>query len=294
MTPAPSAPSRRPARSVVAVVLAAGRGTRLKSDRQKVLHDVCGRPALWHVVRAALAARPRTIVVVVHHGREAVEETVRSWGLKAEIVFVDQGTVGGTGHAVLAARQAVGDADDLVVLAGDDPLVTGAHVRELLATHRRTKAAATIQSKHAIQIFDHGVTDNGRPYIVMELLVGEPLDKRIEAYAKSGSALSLPYEDGYCDLVFTSGVLIHIAPDDLPRVMDEIHRCARTFIWGLEYYAPDLTEINYRSRNGLLWKTDFAQRYLERFADLELVREQRLSYLESTNVDTVFLLRKKH
>ena len=69
---------------------------------------------------------------------------------------------------------------------------------------------------------------------------------------KLGSALSLPYEDGYCDLVFTSGVLIHIAPDDLPRVMDEIHRCARTFIWGLEYYAPDLTEINYRSRNGLL------------------------------------------
>ncbi len=144
MTPAPSASSRRPARSVVAVVLAAGKGTRLKSDRQKVLHEVCGRPALWHVVRAAIAARPRKLVVVVHHGREAVEETVRSWGLKAEVGFVDQGTVGGTGHAVLAARQAVGEADDLVVLAGDDPLVTGAHVRELLATHRRTKAAATI------------------------------------------------------------------------------------------------------------------------------------------------------
>jgi pseudaminic acid biosynthesis-associated methylase len=109
-----------------------------------------------------------------------------------------------------------------------------------------------------------------------------------------GSALALPYEDGYCDLVFTSGVLIHIAPNDLPRALDEIHRCARTFIWGLEYYAPNLTEVNYRSRNGLLWKTDFAQRYLERFSDLELVREQRLPYLESANVDTVFLLSKKH
>jgi pseudaminic acid biosynthesis-associated methylase len=110
---------------------------------------------------------------------------------------------------------------------------------------------------------------------------------------KLGSALSLPYEDGYCDLVFTSGVLIHIAPNDLPHAMDEIHRCARTFIWGFEYYAPNLTEINYRSRNGLLWKTDFAQCYLERFPDLELVREQRLPYLESSNVDTVFLLSKK-
>jgi pseudaminic acid biosynthesis-associated methylase len=111
---------------------------------------------------------------------------------------------------------------------------------------------------------------------------------------RRGSALSLPYEDGYCDLVFTSGVLIHIAPDDFPRAIDEIHRCARTFIWGMEYYAPNLTEVNYRSRSGLLWKTDFAQRYLERFDDLELVREQRLPYLESSNVDTVFLLRKKH
>ena len=72
------------------MILAAGKGTRLKSDRQKVLHDVCGRPALWHVVRAALAARPRKLVVVVHHGREAVEETVRAWGLKAEVAFVDR------------------------------------------------------------------------------------------------------------------------------------------------------------------------------------------------------------
>ena len=46
------------------------------------------------------------------------------------------------------------------------------------------RAAATIQSKHAIQIFDHGVTDDGRPYIVMELLIGEPLDKRIERLAR--------------------------------------------------------------------------------------------------------------
>jgi pseudaminic acid biosynthesis-associated methylase len=111
---------------------------------------------------------------------------------------------------------------------------------------------------------------------------------------RRGSALALPYEDGCCDVVFTSGVLIHIAPEDLPHAMDEIHRCAKCFIWGSEYYAPDLTEINYRSHSGLLWKTDFAQRYLDRFADLELVREQRLPYLESPNVDTVFLLRKKH
>lgn len=107
------------------------------------------------------------------------------------------------------------------------------------------------------------------------------------------SALDLPYEDGYFDLVFTSGVLIHISPADLPRALDEIHRCARTWIWGLEYYAPEVTEVNYRGHDNLLWKMDYAKRYLDRFGDLKLVQEQRLPYLNSANVDTMYLLRRK-
>lgn len=107
-----------------------------------------------------------------------------------------------------------------------------------------------------------------------------------------GSALALPYDDATFDIVFTAGVLIHIAPADLPRAMDEIHRCARSYIWGMEYHADDVTEVNYRGNSGLLWKMDYARGYLERFADLELVREQRIPYLENGNVDTVFLLRK--
>jgi len=113
------------------------------------------------------------------------------------------------------------------------------------------------------------------------------------AFLQQGSALALPFADAAFDVVFTSGVLIHISPADLPRAMDEIHRCARTYIWGMEYYAPSETEVSYRSRHGLLWKMDYARRYLERFADLELVREQHIPYLENANVDTVFLLRKK-
>ncbi len=108
-----------------------------------------------------------------------------------------------------------------------------------------------------------------------------------------GSALEIPYGDALFDVVFTSGVLIHIAPADLARAMDEIHRCARTFVWGMEYFAPNATEVNYRSHSGLLWKMDYAHCYLQRFKDLELVREQHIPYLEGSNVDTVFLLRKK-
>jgi pseudaminic acid biosynthesis-associated methylase len=107
------------------------------------------------------------------------------------------------------------------------------------------------------------------------------------------SALDLPYEDASFDLVFTSGVLIHISPVDLPAALDEIHRCAKTWIWGLEYYAPEVTEVNYRGHDDLLWKMDYVNRYLDRFGDLELVREQRLPYLDSSNVDTIYLLKRK-
>lgn len=108
-----------------------------------------------------------------------------------------------------------------------------------------------------------------------------------------GFALNLPYDDDYFDLVFTSGVLIHISPADLPRALDEIHRCAKTWIWGMEYYAPELTPVNYRGHDDLLWKMDYVKSYLDRFGDLELVKEQRLPYLNSSNVDTMYLLKRK-
>jgi bifunctional UDP-N-acetylglucosamine pyrophosphorylase/glucosamine-1-phosphate N-acetyltransferase len=138
--------AEKPARSLAAVILAAGEGKRLRSDRPKVLQPVCGRPALWHILVAAKATRPDRIVVVVHRGREQVEAAVRSWGLTPEPVFVNQGEPLGTAHAVLAAKKAIGDATEVLVLAGDDPLVEAAHLRGLMTTHRRRHAAATIMT----------------------------------------------------------------------------------------------------------------------------------------------------
>ncbi|HEY7351140.1 MAG TPA: pseudaminic acid biosynthesis-associated methylase [Terriglobales bacterium] len=109
---------------------------------------------------------------------------------------------------------------------------------------------------------------------------------------KQGSALCLPFENCSFDLVFTSGVLIHIAPEDLPQAFAEIHRCARHYIWATEYFSPEATPVNYHGHEKLLWKMDYAQIYLSLFSDLELVRERRLRYLGNENVDTVFLLKK--
>lgn len=107
-----------------------------------------------------------------------------------------------------------------------------------------------------------------------------------------GSAFDIPFKDGYFDLVFTSGVLIHIGPSDMASAMREIHRCTREYIWGLEYYADEHTEITYRGHKNLLWKADFARLYLDQLGDLELVREERFEYLDNDNVDSMFLLRR--
>ena len=134
----------RSPRSLAVVILAAGKGKRMKSGRPKVLHEVVGRPALWHVARAAAAARPREIVVVIGHGWEQVREAAEGFGLRPSPGFVMQEEPLGTGHAVSVAEPVLHDVDDVLVLAGDDPLVTPEQVREVLRVHRRRRTAATI------------------------------------------------------------------------------------------------------------------------------------------------------
>jgi bifunctional UDP-N-acetylglucosamine pyrophosphorylase/glucosamine-1-phosphate N-acetyltransferase len=134
----------KPRRTLALVVLAAGEGRRMRSHLQKVLTPVCGRPALWHVLATARAARPDRVVVIV--GKEAgdVQAAVRSWGIVPEPTFVEQGKLLGTGHAVLVAEKAVGRVDDVLVANGDFDPVRPEDVRALLRIHRRTKSAATV------------------------------------------------------------------------------------------------------------------------------------------------------
>lgn len=126
------------------MVLAAGKGKRLKSATPKVLHPVCGRPSLWHVLQLARVAKPTRIVVVVGHGADDVKAAVRSWGITPAPVFVTQEEQLGTGHAVLLTKRAVGRVDDVLVANGDFDPVTPEDIRGLLRRHRRTGAAVTI------------------------------------------------------------------------------------------------------------------------------------------------------
>ncbi len=107
------------------------------------------------------------------------------------------------------------------------------------------------------------------------------------------SAFDLPFRDRYFDMVFTSGVLIHIAPKDVTKAMDEIHRVSRSYIWGFEYYDTKHTMVPYRGRHDVMWRADFAGMYLERFKGLKLVKQKMFPYVDDpTKKDAMFLLKK--
>lgn len=108
-----------------------------------------------------------------------------------------------------------------------------------------------------------------------------------------GSAFDIPYKEAYFDMVYTSGVLIHIKPNDLGVALDEIHRCSNRFIWGFEYFSEAFEMIPYRGMENILWKGNYAREYLNRFPDLKLVQERALPYIKSPNVDHMFLLEKQ-
>ena len=105
-----------------------------------------------------------------------------------------------------------------------------------------------------------------------------------------GSAFDIPFKDAYFDLVFTSGLLIHISPNHIQAVLEEIHRCTSRYIWGFEYYSDEYTEIEYRGKKNLLWKTNFAQLFLDNFADLHLIRREKYKYIGNDNTDEMYLL----
>ncbi|UVI33504.1 bifunctional UDP-N-acetylglucosamine diphosphorylase/glucosamine-1-phosphate N-acetyltransferase GlmU [Paenibacillus spongiae] len=124
----------------MAIVLAAGQGKRMKSKLYKVLHQVCGKPMLGHVLQTVREAECERTVVVVGHGAEAVQAYV---GDGAEFVLQEQQF--GTGHAVMQTEELLAEEEGTtVILYGDTPLVTAGTIQQLLELHTRAEAAATV------------------------------------------------------------------------------------------------------------------------------------------------------
>lgn len=122
------------------VVLAAGQGTRMRSSRPKVLHEVGGRPMLGHVLDAARALEPGRLTVVIGHGADQVQKALDA----GDVTWAHQEQQLGTGHAVAQAGTDFSDADWVVALNGDVPLLRGETLQQWLAELAASEAAVGI------------------------------------------------------------------------------------------------------------------------------------------------------
>jgi bifunctional UDP-N-acetylglucosamine pyrophosphorylase/glucosamine-1-phosphate N-acetyltransferase len=131
------------ARDVAIVILAAGKGTRMRSEQAKVLHRAGGLPLIEHVIRACQKLKPAQVIAVVGHQAEAVGAVAERLGVQTVL----QQPQNGTGHAMQIARRAIRKSARIgIVVTGDAPLLRTQTLANLLDTHRRGEAAATILS----------------------------------------------------------------------------------------------------------------------------------------------------
>jgi bifunctional UDP-N-acetylglucosamine pyrophosphorylase/glucosamine-1-phosphate N-acetyltransferase len=149
-----------------AVVLAAGQGTRMKSKRHKVLHPVCGKPMVQHVLDSLKQAGIRKTVVVIGSLAEQVREAI---GEQAEFVYQEQQL--GTGHAVMQAIPRLeGFTGTTLVCYGDTPLISAETIQAMLAAHREKGAAATVLTAVVAQPFGYGRIIRGEDGSVLRIV----------------------------------------------------------------------------------------------------------------------------
>ncbi|AHM02560.1 N-acetylglucosamine-1-phosphate uridyltransferase / Glucosamine-1-phosphate N-acetyltransferase [Roseibacterium elongatum DSM 19469] len=204
-------------RPIALIVLAAGAGTRMKSDLPKPLHPIGGAPMIAHALAAGRALEPARIVVVTGHGAEAVETALDE--IAPEVVCVRQDRQLGTGHAVLQAAPALeGFEGDAVVLYADTPFVSAATLRSMQAA----------RADHDIVVLGFRAADPGRyGRLLME---GERLVRIVEAKDATPEQLGI-------DLC-NSGLLAA----DAGQLMSLLAQVETDNAAG-EYYLTDLAEI---------------------------------------------------
>jgi bifunctional UDP-N-acetylglucosamine pyrophosphorylase / glucosamine-1-phosphate N-acetyltransferase len=162
------------------VVLAAGQGTRMKSDLPKVLHRIAGRSLIEHVLRTADTVTPATVTVIVGHCADVVQKQLAR---RPGLTFALQQPQLGTAHALQQAEPALtGRAGTVVLLSGDVPLLTGKTLQRLVNTHRGAGAAATVVTATVERPYGYGriVRSDGRIARIVEERDASPAERHIK------------------------------------------------------------------------------------------------------------------
>lgn len=162
------------------VILAAGQGTRMKSGLPKVLHPIAGRPMIEYALRAAYSLAPQTTTLIVGHKAELMRERLAS---RKNLTFVVQDPQLGTAHALQQAENVLaGRTGTLVLLSGDVPLLRVFTLEQLLETHRRENAAATLVTAMVKRPYGYGriVRTRGKVARVVEERDASPKERALK------------------------------------------------------------------------------------------------------------------
>ncbi|WP_456387359.1 bifunctional UDP-N-acetylglucosamine diphosphorylase/glucosamine-1-phosphate N-acetyltransferase GlmU [Desulfolithobacter sp.] len=165
-------------KDILAIILAAGKGTRMKSDRAKVLHEVFYRPMLHHVLDSVTTAGIQNIAVIVGHQREAVISSLSSY----QVTPIVQEEQLGTGHAVLCGKKHCDRAELVMILCGDTPLIQPKTLRAMVDTHLQSDATVTLMTTRLDDPFGYGriITDtDGTIVEIVEQKDATPEQRRI-------------------------------------------------------------------------------------------------------------------
>ncbi|MFB7497858.1 bifunctional UDP-N-acetylglucosamine diphosphorylase/glucosamine-1-phosphate N-acetyltransferase GlmU [Streptomyces sp. NPDC056161] len=172
------------------VVLAAGEGTRMKSATPKVLHEICGRSLVGHVLAAARELSPQELVVVVGHAREQVAAHLAELDPQARTAVQDRQN--GTGHAVRMAVEELGGGVDgtVIVVCGDTPLLTGETLRRLAAAHHGEGNAVTVLTAEVPDATGYGrIVRDGVSGAVTEIVEHKDADEAQRAIREINSGV---------------------------------------------------------------------------------------------------------
>jgi bifunctional UDP-N-acetylglucosamine pyrophosphorylase / glucosamine-1-phosphate N-acetyltransferase len=166
--------------SISTLILTAGKGTRMKSDKSKVMHEILGHPLVWYPVTIGLSMGP-DIIGVIGHGREQVGPYLTSMGIKTAV----QDPPLGTGHAVLVARELLeqNQSEDIIIIPGDMPLIRKESIERLIGIYKSSGAQMGILTARLPDPFGYGrIVRNSSGYVagIIEEIDATPDIKAID------------------------------------------------------------------------------------------------------------------
>jgi len=219
---------------VAVAIMAAGKGTRLKSQLAKVLHEVGGKPLLTRVIAAATSVvPPADIFVIIGNEAERVRSTVEHTGVN----FVLQADQRGTGHALMVAQPALSTYDHVIVLSGDAPQITPQTIAELLNFHLDQQAAMTLLS-----------ADLDNPTGYGRVIRKKPRSAEVEAIVEEKSAT--PAQKAIREI--NAGFYVFA----LPQLLSHLGKLSTANPHG-EYYLTDMAGVLRHARQRVVaWKTE--------------------------------------